>query len=109
MSQYEPIRATAKRVNRYDEKALIVEQSEAVGVEAAYAMRLIEQHAMVAGETDGEDSQGRQKLRVQTPEELVARSFAIAELAFTEARRRGWMIAIPPSVAAPEQEKDPAR
>ena len=38
---------------------------------------------------DGEDSQGRQKLRMATPEELVEKAFACATLLVKAARDRG--------------------
>ena len=60
-----------------------------------YALELIKQHANVAGHQDGEDSTGRAKLRLQAVDELVTRSFDIAELAYKVARERGHMVDLP--------------
>ena len=54
--------------------------------EAILAMSLIERWGMVAGQPDGEDSAGRSKLRLSTPEELVDRAFIVARMAFSRAR-----------------------
>jgi hypothetical protein len=108
MSEYKPIESRVRRVRRYEDKDVVTSFAEIPGPEASYAMRLIEQHAMVAGKHGGEDSQGRARLELQTPGELVARSFAIAELAFTEARRRGWTIECPLPEPELQQEQEPA-
>lgn len=56
--------------------------------EAKMAHDFIERWGMVLAMDDGEDSAGRHKIRLATPEELVSRAFTIAELFMKEARRR---------------------
>lgn len=46
---------------------------------AELALRFATHFAVVAGIPDGEDEAGRQKLRLLTPDEVVLRSFEIAE------------------------------
>jgi hypothetical protein len=82
-------------VDEYDHKKPELYHTEHPNEVATYAMMLIDKHAMVAALPDGEDSAGRMKLRIQTPKELVDRSFAIAELAYTTARLRNHMIDVP--------------
>ena len=47
---------------------------------AVVAMDLLRSHPNVAGVENGEDTKGRSKLRLQRPEELVDRTFKIAQL-----------------------------
>ncbi len=70
--------------------------------QAELAMTLIERWGMVAGDVDGEDSAGRQKIRLQTPDELIERACKTAEAAMAEFQQRGWMMAIP----KPDPEDD---
>jgi hypothetical protein len=60
-------------------------------IKSEMAYNLIKYWATVAATPDGEDSSGRQKLRLQTPEELVAKSFDVTEKFFAEATRRNWI------------------
>lgn len=76
-------------------KTVVTYTTETPDDVAQFAMQLIDRHANVAGHEDGEDSQGRSKLRLQTPEELVERSFKIAQLTFAMARARGHMLTLP--------------
>lgn len=48
-------------------------------------------HSMIAGKYAGEDSQGRAQLDLQTPEELVERSFRTVELVMQGLEQRGWI------------------
>ena len=65
--------------------------------EGRMATILIEKWGTVAADTDGEDSAGRSKLRLQTPEEIVQRACDTAALACAEFRKRGWIIPVPPT------------
>jgi hypothetical protein len=71
------------------EKDIMIAPSEALEPEAEMACKMIERWGMVAAIEDGEDSAGRQKLRLATPEELVSRAFAVAKLVFSSARENG--------------------
>lgn len=56
------------------------------------ALSLVSNHVtQVAAEPAGEDSAGRQKMRLQVPETIVARAFAIAEEFVRVAEDRGYM------------------
>lgn len=62
---------------------------------ANMAFALIERWGMVAATPDGEDSAGRQKFRLQTSDELVARAFTVATDAVRYALSLGYMRALP--------------
>lgn len=62
---------------------------------AVLASVLVEKWALVAAAPDGEDSAGRAKMRLLTPDELVERSVLIAERFFETMRARGYLVAVP--------------
>lgn len=72
-----------------------------VDMNAQIAFALIERWGMIAAMPDGEDSAGRQKFRLQTPEELVARAFTVATDAVGYATRRGFVIEAEGETGAP--------
>ena len=74
---------------------IVTHETEIMEFEAKFALAVMEKWGMVAAMPDGEDSSGRQQLRLATPEELVARAFAIAKLAFQRTRDDSLMVAIP--------------
>lgn len=68
---------------------------EAALPEANFMLQLVERWGMVAATPAGEDSSGRQKLRLSTPEELVARATEMTALVFHACRDAGWIVPIP--------------
>lgn len=78
-----------------DETEVNVYRKRAFGSEASIAVEMLQRWGMVAGIEDGEDSQGRQKVHLLTPEELVTRACETAALAIQEFERRGWAITLP--------------
>ena len=62
---------------------------------ARFAMSCIERWGMVAAEPDGEDSQGRAKLRRLTAGEVAKHACDCADLAFSEFHARGWLVEVP--------------
>ena len=77
---------TEKVFLKYDETLLEAVNSS---VEANFAAMMIERWGMVAATPDGEDSAGRQRLRLPTPEELVERAFECARIYMRVARNEG--------------------
>jgi hypothetical protein len=61
-------------------------------IRAALATQMAERWGLVAGEADGEDSAGRQKLRLLTPAELAKRSCEAAEALYKEFEARNWLV-----------------
>lgn len=59
---------------------------------ATMAYKLIERWGMVAATPDGEDSAGRSKLRLCTPDEMVERAFKTVDLFFGGAEARGMVL-----------------
>lgn len=70
-------------------------QKESPNLEARIAVSLVERWGLVAGEDGGEDSSGRSKLRVQSPEEVVNRAVTTAELLVEAIRNKNWMVKNP--------------
>ena len=58
-------------------------------IRAEFAWSLITSHPNVAGIENGEDRSGRSQLRLQTPEDLVTRSFEIVDRFFDAVEKRG--------------------
>lgn len=70
-------------------------KTTAMNLHANFSMSMIEKWGGVAAVPDGEDSRGRQKLRLQTPEELVKRACDTASLLIKEQQKRGWILEVP--------------
>lgn len=81
--------------NYLGEGRLLVHETELPGPEARLAMELVSRWGTVAGAPDGEDSAGRFKVRLMTPDELASRACEASAVLFAEIRRRGWMVATP--------------
>ena len=72
-----------------------IHETELLEQEAKIVLEIVERWGSVAAMPDGEDSAGRQKLRLATPEELTDRAFQCACLVMDGARKRGLVHAIP--------------
>ena len=64
-------------------------------MEARIALAMLERWGMICAEIDGEDSAGRQKARLMSPEELTTRAFTCAALAMKTMRDGGLLIRLP--------------
>jgi hypothetical protein len=79
---------------------------------ATTALALLERWGMIAAEIDGEDSAGRTKARLMTPEEMVTRACDTANLVWDEFEKREWLLMLPeppdekPEAKQPEQPKE---
>ncbi len=62
---------------------------------ARTSIAFIERWGMVAAVPDGEDTTGRQKLRLATPTELVERACVITEQLFSAMDSKGWITELP--------------
>lgn len=62
---------------------------------AQTALSMMERWGTVAAVPDGEDSSGRTKLRLQTPEELSSYAFAASEAFWKKAHELGHVFALP--------------
>lgn len=72
---------------------VMIHESEALTAEARLAMAIIEKWAMWC--PDGEDSGGRQRMRLMTADEVSRRACDIAERTMEQIRHRGWTIEVP--------------
>ncbi len=66
-----------------------MEKGVARDLHTRLAWELIAHFGSVAADEAGEDSQGRSKLRLQSPNELIERCFAIADAFVAKAEARG--------------------
>lgn len=57
-------------------------------------VELLRAHPLIAADDDGEDSTGRQKIRLQAVEEIVSRAADIADMAVTVGEENGWLRAV---------------
>lgn len=62
---------------------------------ADLAERIMRQLSIICATPDGEDSAGRQRFRLMTPEEVAQRATDIADCAFEQFEKRDWLTAIP--------------
>ena len=74
-------------IKKYNEPHCLINENEHPELEAKMAISFIEKWGMISGMDDGEDSSGRQKIRMATPEEVVERAFQIAKLTMDKARK----------------------
>jgi hypothetical protein len=65
--------------------------SKKISFRAAYAADLLLRASLVAAMPDGYDDAGRQKMRMMTPDEAALRACEIAQAAFDEFEKRGWI------------------
>lgn len=75
-------------------------------LEARMAVDMLVKWGMVAASPDGEDSAGRQKLRLATPEELVERAIQCADLLCAKMRERRWFHVAPSINDEPKEATD---
>lgn len=58
---------------------------------AALAVDLVKNYGIISAKDDGEDTQGRAKIKLLSPEEVVDRCCTIADLLVEEFEARGWI------------------
>lgn len=85
----------ARTASKFDDKNVVVYTTETFDQEANIALVLIEKWGLVAAMPDGEDSAGRAKLRLPTPQELATRALDIAQEFTALARKRGHVVLLP--------------
>ena len=62
---------------------------------ARWAIEMAARWGATAAMPDGEDSAGRSKMRLQTPDEVSARACEIATLLWVQCEKRGWLVPVP--------------
>ena len=86
-----------KVLNKYRNRVteLVRHETELPTMEAALAFYLLEKWGMVTAADAGEDSGGRQKIKLLPVKETVKRAFDMAEMAYEEMRKRKLFVALP--------------
>ena len=74
---------------------ILTYRKTALSSPAELALRMVERWGMICCIPDGEDSAGRGISRLMTPEELIARACAVAELTIIEFDKRGLVLHLP--------------
>lgn len=82
---------TLRRDSSFDTQ-LIVHDLVVPDFRARLAIEFMKTNSILLAEPDGEDSQGRQAMRLLPPKQVVKRAVAMAEAAFEEMDRRGWLL-----------------
>ncbi len=75
--------------------SLMAHHSHALSQEASTMMEMLNRWGMVAAEDDGEDSSGRAKIKLSTPEALVRRACEMTERAYAICEEKGWLTKTP--------------
>jgi len=86
---------------------IVLYSTQALFEEAQFANNLMNNLAIAAAVPDGVDISGRQKLRMMTEEEVVARATRIAKLAFVAHKANGLILELPaPKPSNFDKQKD---
>ena len=91
---------------KHSDQEVVIYKTKAFDITGELAYRLIEKHAVISGEPDGEDSAGRQKGKLMSPSDVVIRSFELAELFVKAAQERGHIFDIPEPIFHSEALED---
>ena len=78
-------------------------ETELLTMRAKIAINFAERWGMVAATPDGEDSAGRQKLRMATTAEVSSRACDMVQAMFEEFEKREWVKKIPTIAELKEQ------
>lgn len=103
VNEYKPIPVLIEPRGRYSSGAT-AHNMATHGYEAGCALHFVEKWGAISAVPDGEDSSGRQKLRLQTPAELVERATETAALLYSKLRELGWMTEFKPEDVLPPKE-----
>ena len=80
------------------------QHTNALNRRAELAADFVARWGMVAAKPEGEDSAGRAKLVLLSPQELVDRSCETAMLIMAEFERREWVVDVPAPVVSEKPE-----
>ena len=89
-----------ERYKEYDQVCFF--QLKATNAVASLAASLAERMALCAADLDGEDSAGRQKVKLMTPAEIAVRACDIAAALWQQFEQRDWIMDLP----EPQEKKD---
>ncbi len=84
-----------KPFSRFDAERIVIFNKKHPNPVATLAVEFARHFSQVAGIPDGEDSAGRQQLRLATPQECAKRSCDLAEQMWEQFQSRGWVMDLP--------------
>lgn len=70
-------------------------KKQALSQKAAFVSEMLIRWGVIASSPDGEDSAGRAKGKLYPVNELVSRACNIADAAWFEFEKRGWLLTLP--------------
>lgn len=80
---------------RYNAERVLVHASKVLDMRADFAKEMIRSYGIIAGRPGREgEATTKDALTIQAPAEVVARACDIADLAFAEFDRRGWLLTL---------------
>lgn len=88
-------------VKKYGGRNVEIYQTRVLNSKAKIATEFVTRWGMIMPKPDGEDSAGRQRFTLMTPDELVERAIMVADLLINEFEARGWLLHVP----APETDE----
>ena len=77
------------------DKKVTIFDTITLSLEGRFTANLLEKWGMVAAKMNGEDSSGRARMALLTPEEVVNRAFEVTALFFKQAKGLGFLINLP--------------
>jgi hypothetical protein len=83
------------RVAKTERYGVTISDTQVPHPVAQFAMVLIERWGMVQGESDGEDSAGRAKIKLMNEQDVVARACKTAQIAFEQFALKDWLLDVP--------------
>lgn len=81
--------------NTYGEPTVVIYETIAPNFKAKLALDLMTRFGLMTADGGGEDTAGRQKFNLLPPAVVVERACEMAEVAWAEFERRGWLLEIP--------------
>lgn len=98
---------TAKSRYKLDSgSGIMVHETEYLDQRARTAVSFVEKWGMALCEFDGEDSAGRQKMKVASCDSVVKRACEMTDLLFYEFRNRGWITDMPTYAEVDEKHEN---
>lgn len=83
-----------EKVKRTKYDGVKFENSHVENFRGRLAISFLEKHAMLACQEDGEDSTGRQKGKIMSVPDMVARACDLADCMVNEITKRNWWLEI---------------
>lgn len=95
-----------KKRQRFREDEIVGNETALPTFVGKLATDLARQIAICLGDQDGEDSSGRAKLKLMSPEKIAKHACDVAQCMAEEFDRRGWFVDVPVLPDEPEKKAE---